>query len=61
MAAREGKITGSRLKDIIVKRGTGKKIGFYSLIAEKLGIPAEEGETPMERGSRLEKGSYRAL
>jgi predicted phage-related endonuclease len=55
LAAREGKITGSRLKSIVVKRGTGKKIGFYELIAEKLGIPAEEVETPMERGSRLEK------
>ena len=37
--ARRGKITGTRLKDIIVKRGTGKKIGFYELIAERLGIP----------------------
>jgi len=55
MAAREGKITGSRLKDIVVKRGAGKKIGFYALIAEKLGVPAEEIETPMERGSRLEQ------
>lgn len=51
---RRGKITGSRLKDIIVKRGGGKKIGFYELIAEKLGMPAENGENQMERGSRLE-------
>src|SRR5579864_8766734 len=55
MAAREGKITGSRLKNIVVKRGTGKKVGFYELIAEKLGIPSEEVETPMERGNRLEQ------
>lgn len=52
-AFRRGKITGSRLKDIVVKRGTGKKIGFYELIAERLGIPADE-ENPMERGHRLE-------
>lgn len=50
---RIGKITGSRLKDIVVKRGTGKKIGFYELIAERLGIPAD-GENPMDRGTRLE-------
>lgn len=54
MEARRGKITGSRLKDIIVKRGTGKKIGFYELIAERLGIPAD-GELAMERGHRLEQ------
>lgn len=51
--ARRGKITGSTLKDIVVKRGTGKKIGFYELIAERLGIPAD-GENPMDRGTRLE-------
>lgn len=53
LAARRGKITGSRLKDIITKRGNGKKIGFYELIAERLGIPAD-GENPMDRGTRLE-------
>lgn len=53
LAARLGKITGSRLKDIIVKRGTGKKIGFYELIAERLGVPADN-ENPMDRGTRLE-------
>lgn len=51
--ARRGKITGTRLKDIIVKRGTGKKIGFYELIAERLGVPADD-ESAMERGARLE-------
>lgn len=53
LAARVGKITGSRLGKIVVKRGTGKKIGFYELIAERLGLPAD-GEDPMERGTRLE-------
>ena len=54
LAARRGKITGSRLKDIIVKRGTGRKIGFYELIAERLGVPADD-ENPMDRGTRLEE------
>ncbi len=53
LQGRLGKITGSKLKDIIVKRGTGKKIGFYELIAERVAIPAD-GEDPMERGTRLE-------
>lgn len=48
-----GRITGSRLKDIVVKRGTGKKKGFYELIAERIStIP--DGENPMDRGNRLE-------
>lgn len=53
MAARLCKITGSRLKDIVVKRGTGKKIGYYELIAERIGLPPD-GENPMDRGHRLE-------
>jgi predicted phage-related endonuclease len=53
LEARTGKITGTRLKDILVKRGTGKKIGFYELIAERLALPPD-GENPMDRGSRLE-------
>lgn len=51
--ARRGRITGSRLKDVLTKRGTGKKIGYYELIAERLGIPADN-ENPMDRGTRLE-------
>ena len=35
---RKGKITGSRLNDIIVKRGTGRKLGFYEVIAERLAV-----------------------
>lgn len=54
LLARRGKVTGSRLKDVVVKRGNGKKIGFYELIAERLGIPAD-GENPMDRGTRLEE------
>lgn len=54
LIARRGKITGSSLKDIIVKRGTGKKIGFYKLIAERLAIPEGTEENAMDRGTRLE-------
>lgn len=51
---REGKITGSKLGNIIVKRGTGKKLGFYELLAERLAIEEDGDETPMDRGTRLE-------
>lgn len=94
MLARRGKITGSRLGDIVVKGGITKdsivkelelhgiefkksakkeelesllpvgsmeklrkelpkKLAFYELIAERLGVPADE-EAPMARGTRLE-------
>lgn len=54
LAARRGKVTGTRLADIVSKRKTDKKkIGFYELIAERLGIPADS-EPPMERGVRLQ-------
>lgn len=53
LSARTGKITGSRLKDIIVRRGSELKLGFYQLIAERLALPAD-GENPMDRGNRLE-------
>lgn len=53
LEARKGKITGSKLKDIIISRGTKQKIGFYQLIADRLSID-EEKEDPMERGHRLE-------
>lgn len=53
LLARRGKITGSRLKDIVVKRGTGEKIGFYEVIAERLATTPED-ENAMDRGIRLE-------
>jgi putative phage-type endonuclease len=55
LAARRGKITGTRLKDIVVKRGTGRKLGFYELIAERLAIEPDSEENPMDRGHRLEE------
>ena len=54
LAGRVSKITGTKLKDIIVKRGTGHKIGFYQLIADRI-AKAPDGEDAMERGARLEK------
>jgi hypothetical protein len=51
--ARRGKITGTRLKDLIVKRGNGRKKGFYEIIAERVAIPKSE-ENVMDRGKRLE-------
>ncbi len=51
--ARRGRITGTRLKDLIVKRGTKQKIGYYELIAERVALPPNE-ENAMDRGHRLE-------
>jgi len=50
---RKGKITGSKLKDIVVIRGNSEKDGFYKLLADRLAID-EAYEDPMERGHRLE-------
>lgn len=54
LEARKGKITGSRLKDVITKRGTGWKKGVFEVIAERIKQDTEE-EDPMERGHRLEE------
>lgn len=53
MAARKGKITGSRLGDVLPKKTGGMKKGYYELIAERIAT-APDGERPMERGKRLE-------
>ena len=50
---RLGKITGSRLKDVVVKRGTKQKIGFFKVIAERVALPPTD-ENRMDRGTRLE-------
>jgi hypothetical protein len=53
-AYRLGKLGGTRVNKIKpAKNKNDKKIGFYELIAEKMGVPTEE-ENPMERGKRLE-------
>lgn len=53
MEARERKITGTRLKDIISLRGNGKKKEFWVMVAERVALPAD-GENVMDRGLRLE-------
>lgn len=52
--ARRGKITGSKVSDVITKRGTGRKLGFYQLIADQIATDPD-GEDVMERGHRLEQ------
>ena len=52
--ARRGKVTGTRLKDLIVKRSIKPKIGFYEIIAERIALPAND-ENLMDRGKRLEE------
>jgi len=54
LEARRTKITGTRLKDIVVLRGTNEKEEFYNLIAERLAKPREKGIKPMDRGHLLE-------
>lgn len=49
---RKGKISGTILGDIYSKRG-GRKIGFYQIIADRLGEDYD-GENLMDRGLRLE-------
>lgn len=53
--ARLGKITGSKLRDIIATRG-GRKLGSYQLVVESIQGSAAlaEEEDPMARGQRLE-------
>jgi len=50
---RKGKITGTTLKDIM---GTPKarEGAFYEIIAERLTVGIDDGENPMDRGTRLE-------
>lgn len=52
--ARRGKVTGTRLADLIEKRGGGHKIGYYELIAERIALPPTE-ESAMDRGHRIEE------
>lgn len=50
---RRGRITGTRLKDLILKRSPKPKMGYYEILAERVAIPANE-ENVMDRGHRLE-------
>lgn len=55
LEARLCRITGSRLESVLPKlRGSGKKIGYYELIAERIAKNPETKENAMDRGHRLE-------
>lgn len=54
LEARLGKITGTRLGNLMGKRDGKPKAGYYELIAERVAIPASE-ENVMDRGKRLEE------
>lgn len=54
MSERLTKITGSRLKDLVVLRGTAEKVGFWKLVAERLARPRDKGEKVLDRGHELE-------
>lgn len=55
--ARRCRITGSRLKKLVVKRGTEKKIEFYEMIAERISKPLAVDEiklAPIDHGHHYE-------
>jgi len=55
LLARYGRLTGSKVEDVVVKRGTEQKIGYYRLIAEQVVNPGvEDLEKPIDRGHILE-------
>ncbi len=49
---RRGRVTGTRLKDLVTK-GKPKK-GFWEIVSERVAIP-HNGENVMDRGKRLEE------
>lgn len=51
--ARKGKFTGSTVWNIIPKRWTAPKAGFWQTIADQVAEDPDD-ENPMDRGSRLE-------
>lgn len=54
---RKGKIGGSNVGDIITLKGNKVKVGFYQLLADKLGIEEDASEDKLQRGHDLESGS----
>jgi putative phage-type endonuclease len=53
LAARVGRITGTRAGKLVSKRDKKPLKGYYELIAERVAIPASQ-ENVMDRGHRLE-------
>lgn len=60
LAFRRGKLSGSKVGDIIVRRGTDEKSMFYKLIAERLAVNGEASD-PRERGITLEAEAMNRL
>lgn len=52
---RHGRITGSKLKDIVVFKGNAKKDGFYQLVADRMAIQDDGDSSSRERGHELEE------
>ena len=61
LADRPGKITGSKLNDIVTHKGNGVKAGKYQLIADKLGLQDGDHASDRDRGHRLEKEAIEAM
>lgn len=60
LAGRGGKVTGSKLKDVLTKKGNTVKVGVYQLAADKLGI-IDGSVDGRERGQELEAKAMQAL
>lgn len=60
LMARAGKVTGSKLKDVLTKKGNTTKIGVYQLVADKLGI-IDGSIDGRDRGHELELEAIQAL
>lgn len=53
--ARIGRITGSKVSEILTKKGNSIKKGVYQLIADRIAVKDVSGLTPLERGVQFEK------
>lgn len=54
LSARRGRITGTRLGNLLSKRDKKPLKGYWELIAERVAVPADN-ENVMDRGKRLEE------
>jgi hypothetical protein len=61
LESRKRKITGSKLKNVVVLRGLKRKIGTFQLVADAIGKQPEEFEDARERGHRLEQEAVELL
>lgn len=60
LAGRGGKVTGSKLKDVLTKKGNTVKVGVYQLVADKLGI-IDGSVDGRDRGQELEADAIALL